>query len=117
MRTSGHAKTYLGLANVIVVGDVDAGGNAPGREGDDVEGREVWPEEGVLLEVCRPRQHRNELCRLVHLTLAIPTSTVDHIDSPAAIAVSSGRFLTVAEYRLQLSAQAERSGEYGASSC
>mmetsp|Transcript_51811 Transcript_51811/g.105468 ORF Transcript_51811/g.105468 Transcript_51811/m.105468 type:complete len:252 (+) Transcript_51811:1082-1837(+) len=64
-----HVLEALRLTDVVVVGDVDPSRDAPRRERHNIERREVWPEESVLLEIFGPWQHRNELCRLVHKRL------------------------------------------------
>ena len=47
--------------SVLTVGNVDPGGDAWPREGEDVERGEVGQEELVLLELLGPRQAREQL--------------------------------------------------------
>mmetsp|Transcript_58309 Transcript_58309/g.143052 ORF Transcript_58309/g.143052 Transcript_58309/m.143052 type:complete len:327 (+) Transcript_58309:1101-2081(+) len=67
----GDVLEALVLPNVVVVGDVDAGGDAGRRKGDNIKRREIRPQELVFLERGGPRQHRDELRRVVNERLEL----------------------------------------------
>jgi hypothetical protein len=61
----GHVLEPLVLADVVVVGDVDARGHTGASEGENVQTREVGAEELVLFELSRPgHEGQQALCRV-----------------------------------------------------
>ena len=73
-----HVLEALGLPDLVVVGNVDAGRHSGAGEGEDVEGGEVGQQELVLLELLRPGEPRQDVLGRVNQRLQ--PSLIDSLD-------------------------------------